>query len=619
MGAVLQSMPAVIVAAGVASRLHPYSRDLPKTLMELEPGLPLIRFILERLRKAGLGPIYVVTRREHAEKLGRELGARVLTVDREEFGNLYTVYTALKHVEPPFLIAMSDHIFEYELLERLLAHSSDKAFTICLDRTPSALEAREGLKVRIEEGRIVAVGKGLESRYGIDTGLIIVRERAVGYIEEAVARRGPQAAIGDALNLAAEAGDVDFVDVTGLLWKDVDTPEDLLEARRLYPRIILRERDKALPEPVTKLLVRPVSRILALGEPAHSRGEAVVKMALAELTLAALTVALAAFNLAAFLVLLAFSYASLLLSDARELLVELQGRTAALSALSTAASIFYDASLLSTVLLQLPEALSAPLLPLALLGLASAAGAEASRRLAAGGSLAWVLADRSLLLLALVFAQPTGWIQPILLLWLASGLAALAGSLRPTSRPGTRVAPHPQIEKRVRPTERCVELIVINGLKLFAALAVLWLAQAAVRGVKLNLGAAVLTAEDALSIAGLVVTIYYGYRILTGLRGLVDIYAVKLSSLLGITESSAKGLAMNALYLSIVVLALIYVPQLLREAPTLGSYISTAAALTLLLLALLLFYNLVKELRRTFKGFITLLASRAASVIEREG
>ncbi|MEM0308330.1 MAG: hypothetical protein QXO64_05255, partial [Thermofilaceae archaeon] len=126
-------------------------------------------------------------------------------------------------------------------------------------------------------------------------------------------------------------------------------------------------------------------------------------------------------------------------------------------------------------------------------------------------------------------------------------------------------------------------------------------------------------AEDALSIAGLVVTIYYGYRILTGLRGLVDIYAVKLSSLLGITESSAKGLAMNALYLSIVVLALIYVPQLLREAPTLGSYISTAAALTLLLLALLLFYNLVKELRRTFKGFITLLASRAASVIEREG
>ncbi|MEM0223503.1 MAG: NTP transferase domain-containing protein [Thermofilum sp.] len=612
-------MPAVIVAAGVASRLHPYSRDLPKTLMELEPGLPLIRFILERLRRAGLGPIYVVSRREHAEKLSRELGVYVLTVDREEFGNLYTVYTALKHVETPFLIAMSDHIFEYELLERLLAHGSHKAFTICLDRTPSALEAREGLKVRIEGGRIVAVGKELEPRYGIDTGLIVIRERAVSYIEEAIERKGPQASIGDALNLAAAAGDVDFIDVTGLLWKDVDTPEDLLEARRLYPSIVLRERSKALPEPVTKLLVRPVSRILVLDEPAHSRGEAAVKMALAELTLAAFTIALAALKFATPLVLLAFSYASLLLSDARELLLELHGRTGALNALSTATSILYSASLLSAVLWQLPEAPSGPLLPLVLLGLASAAGAEASRRLAPSRSLAWVLADRSLLLLAMVFAPFIGWIFPTIL-WLASGAAALAGSLRSTPRVGrARVVPHPQVERYVGPVERCVEVIVVSGLKMFAALTLLWLVQVAVRGVELSLGAVALTAEDVVSIARLVVIIYYGYRILAGLRRIVDIYAVKLSSLLGITESSARGLAMNVLYLSVVVLALLYVPQLLREAPTLGGYVSTAAALILLLLAFLLFYNLVKKLRGTFKGFVTLLARRAASVIEREG
>lgn len=615
----MRLVPAVVVAAGIASRLHPYSREQPKMLMELEPGLPLIMFILERLRKAGMEPVYVVTRKEHAEKLCRE-GVRVLTVDREDFGNLHTVYTALKHVEPPFLIAMSDHIFEYELLERLLAHSSDKAFTICLDRTPSALEAQEGLKVRIEEGRIVAVGKKLESRYGIDTGLIVVRERALGYIKEAIEEKGPQAAIGDALNLAAEAGDVDFVDVTGLLWKDVDTPDDLLEARRLYPRIVARERDKAFPEPVTKVLVRPVSRILALDTPAHSRGEAAVKMALAELALAALTVAFAAFDLAVFLALLALSYASLLLSDARELLVELHGRTAALRALSAVASIFFDAALLSAAIWRPPRALSGPLLALALLGLASAAGAEASRRLAAGGSSAWALSDRSLLLLALVFALPAGWILFPLLLWLVSGIAALAGAFRSTTRATrARAAPHPQIEKRARPAERCAEVVVVNGLKLFAALALLWLAQAAVKGMKLGLGAVALAVEDMFSIAALIVTIYYGYRILVGLRGIVDICAVKLSSLLGITESSAKGIAVNALYFLVVVLALLYVPPLLREAPTLGGYVSTAAALILLALALLLFYNLVKELRRTFKGFITLLASRAASVIEREG
>ncbi|AKG38582.1 hypothetical protein MA03_03780 [Infirmifilum uzonense] len=120
-----------------------------------------------------------MARKERGEEFGKSVkGVRILTVDLEEFGNLYTVYTAMREVGPPFLVSMSDRIFEYEILERIIFESSDKAFVICLDLKPSAAEALEGLKVRLKGGEIVEVGKGIETRHGIDTGLILVRDKS---------------------------------------------------------------------------------------------------------------------------------------------------------------------------------------------------------------------------------------------------------------------------------------------------------------------------------------------------------------------------------------------------------------------------------------------------------
>ena len=43
--------PVVIIAAGVASRLKPYSNEMHKCLMELEPNVTILDFILNRLEK----------------------------------------------------------------------------------------------------------------------------------------------------------------------------------------------------------------------------------------------------------------------------------------------------------------------------------------------------------------------------------------------------------------------------------------------------------------------------------------------------------------------------------------------------------------------------------------
>lgn len=614
------AMPVVIVAAGVASRLYPYSRERPKTLMELEPERPLILFVLERLRRAGLGPIYVVTRREFAGKLAGRLSgeARVLIVDREEFGNLYTVYTAMKHVKPPFLIAMSDHIFEYELLERLLSYESDRAFTICLDREPPALDAWEGLKVQIEGGRVVAVGKGLESRCGIDTGLIVVREGGAAYIEKVIRERGPHAAIGDALDLAANRNDIDFVDVTGLLWKDVDTPEDLLEARRLYSLIALRELEKASAEPATKLVVRPLSRRLALRVAPGARGEAAARLALAELALAALVVALLAADALWLPALLALSYAALLLADVRKLLVRLCGEEGALGVLSTSSAIVYEAALLAGLAGRWPRG---PLIDaLTLLALASAATAETARSYALSGGSVAVLADRTLRVLSVGLLLHAPLWPLSLSLWLLSGAGAVLGlRTRASRRPQARRTAVPHLERRATMVEWYVELAVINGLKLTVVLVVLWLTRSALSGLSLSLDRVTVTSDAVISCCWLVAIIYYGYRILAGVRGVVDALSLKLASLLRITESSARSISMNALYLAVSVLVSIFVPPALRGLPAVGELLSAAISVVMLALSMLLLYTLIKELRRTLKGFVRLLVARVAAVVEGGG
>ncbi|MGQ9479685.1 MAG: NTP transferase domain-containing protein, partial [Thermoproteota archaeon] len=87
------SLPVVIIAAGVASRLKPYSEEVPKCLMELEPDVTILDFILSRVEEIKPSRILIVTRPRFRRMLEERLKGRVEIVetDIEEFGNLYSV------------------------------------------------------------------------------------------------------------------------------------------------------------------------------------------------------------------------------------------------------------------------------------------------------------------------------------------------------------------------------------------------------------------------------------------------------------------------------------------------------------------------------------------------
>lgn len=100
----------IICAGGTASRMDPYSREIPKSLFELEPGVTIIDHIIRRIKNVNPKRIILVTGEKFKELFEEKLGndVEVLGVREEDFGNLYTVYVALNRLEEdePFLISM---------------------------------------------------------------------------------------------------------------------------------------------------------------------------------------------------------------------------------------------------------------------------------------------------------------------------------------------------------------------------------------------------------------------------------------------------------------------------------------------------------------------------------
>ena len=115
-------IPVVILAAGEASRLKPYSELAPKCLMELEPGVSILDFILERVKRVGLKRVLIVTRPDYSKLLRDRLeeDVEIIEADLSSFENLYSMGLAAKKINGGFLVLMSDHIFEQEILRRML-------------------------------------------------------------------------------------------------------------------------------------------------------------------------------------------------------------------------------------------------------------------------------------------------------------------------------------------------------------------------------------------------------------------------------------------------------------------------------------------------------------------
>ena len=239
-------MDAMILAAGLGTRLRPLTDHTPKALIDVG-GVPVIAHVARRLIAAGADRLIVNT-----AHLGEEIEEYVRAMDgfgveavfsREDPGPLETggallAAQALFRRDAPFFLHNADVLSDVPLAAMYAAHrtAGDPLATVAvMDRptTRKLLFDDAGLLGRTDGAKGVdlrvrpAAG---EVRTIAFAGIHVVSPRIFGLMTE----RGAFSILEPYLRLAAAGERVLPYRVDGFAWVDIGRPEQLEEARRRF-------------------------------------------------------------------------------------------------------------------------------------------------------------------------------------------------------------------------------------------------------------------------------------------------------------------------------------------------------------------------------------------------
>ena len=226
-------MQAVLLAAGLGSRLGSLTEQLPKALISVG-GKPLLAYAVAFARAAGADTITVVGGFGFdlvAAEVAR-LALPVTLIENRSFrdGNLISLVTAREQVADAdeFLLMNVDHIYRPAIAALAGAPADDVTAFVDTDRTLGA----DDMKVeRDGAGRVRRISKTLERWDAGYVGMTKVpRSAAVRYwatVDAALAAEGRAIHVERVLARLADAGTPPLCrDISGHGWLEVDLPEE---------------------------------------------------------------------------------------------------------------------------------------------------------------------------------------------------------------------------------------------------------------------------------------------------------------------------------------------------------------------------------------------------------
>ncbi len=239
-------MKAILLAAGIGSRIRPLTDDKPKCLLEVN-GRTILQNMLENVIAVGMTEVIVITGyleeqikayiTEHFPTLN------VTYIRNEKYLDTNTGYSLMLTKDAvngdSFIKFDADVIFEKEILQKLV--DSDYETALCLDKNIN-LEAEEVKAIATPEGRVLEVGKKLDpaKSAGESIGIEKIGKEAAALLYTELERLMTDTAnwkeyYDDSYTTLVNQG-VPFgiVDITGLKWVEIDTHEDYAKAKEVF-------------------------------------------------------------------------------------------------------------------------------------------------------------------------------------------------------------------------------------------------------------------------------------------------------------------------------------------------------------------------------------------------
>jgi len=223
---------AVILMAGSGSRLRGTDDTFLKPLVPIL-GRPLISYTIEALAGAGIRKVNAVVGFE-SERLSAAVarlmpaGIEICVIKNLEWRkeNGISLLAAKDYVTAPFLLTMSDHLFNDATVDLLIESADLNQLNLAIDKKlDSIFDLDDAMKVQTRGDRVAAIGKNLRAYDAIDAGLFVCPLEIFEYLERA--KQGGDCSLADGIRLMAADNKVGAINIGEAWWQDVDTPEML--------------------------------------------------------------------------------------------------------------------------------------------------------------------------------------------------------------------------------------------------------------------------------------------------------------------------------------------------------------------------------------------------------
>jgi len=254
-------MKALIIASGRGKRIKNFFS--PKPLIPLL-GLTLIERVILTAKKAGIKDFFIVVgylKEKIKESLGKgeKYGVNIEYIDNDEWEkeNGVSVLKASPFLKENFILLMADHIFDYRILLELKKQKLEEGGILCIDKNPKEyIDLNDATKVKLKNGYIENIGKGLKEWDGIDTGIFLLSPAIFDALKEAV--KESKTTLSEGIKILSKTEKVRGLDINNNFWIDIDTEKEL----RIAQRELLLETGKITDGVISRKLNRPLSRFL---------------------------------------------------------------------------------------------------------------------------------------------------------------------------------------------------------------------------------------------------------------------------------------------------------------------------------------------------------------------
>ncbi len=230
-------MKAIILAAGRGTRMQSFTRNIPKPLLQVG-AKTILQYKVDSLRQAGFQDSDIVVVIGYlAEKIRNKFPTLTL-IENPQYdtkNNLYSLWLAREYTKNNFILMNADTIHCKEIFAK--AFSSDHESFVMVD---SQIKEPQDLSVVIDNlGKVLLVDFKLnpEKIFGksVQFTKFSRQDAAVFmcYIEDCFSREEFQRGANIMSSELLSKMNLMVIDIGGLPWAEIDTPEDLEAAQKL--------------------------------------------------------------------------------------------------------------------------------------------------------------------------------------------------------------------------------------------------------------------------------------------------------------------------------------------------------------------------------------------------